>query len=478
MKSLLQNIKPAYIAGLLFLFNLFVKVLFIGSNQIDIDEPFSIYWAQAELNELLGLFKDENNPPAFFILLHFWIKIFGTSIWSVRFLPSLFASLAVLFIFRTGTRFFNNFVAITASLLYTFSNIATYHSHDVRVYSMFIFLSSVSVYYLLRLYNQPTDKKALAWWVVVNILLAYSHFYAFLLLFFEFAFILCNRQFRQKLLKPLFVLLGAIFLAYLPYAKLIILRFMSAKGGTWVEKPDFQAPYSRFVEFSNQPLTAVFFLLVIGFTLFLFVKRKTKISSPEWLIFLWFIASFLFMFLISFKVPMFIPKYMVYILPGFYLSLSLLMSRISVWNKRTGLVVAGLAVLLMAATSNLAEGNNRQPKETADYVRGIMAENSVAILCPPWLDLNFSYYYDMEMFNDFGNVRQRLNGNNIYPVYDFKGIKPETLNRAERVLFIDGWAQVSDPEGTILSNLRRMFGKEEVVEFKGYKVFSFSQRRI
>jgi 4-amino-4-deoxy-L-arabinose transferase-like glycosyltransferase len=469
--------KHILIITLLFLFNLLIKLLFITKNQIDIDEPFSIYWAQAGLKDLFGLFKDENNPPTFFLLLHFWIKIFGTSIFSVRFLPALFASLSVIFVYRTGNRFFNQFIAVVASLLYTFSDLATYHAHDTRVYSLFIFLSTVSMYYLLRLFENPTDRKVLWWWIITNILLTYSHFYGFLLLSFQFIFLCLNRNFRSKLIKPLIAMILALIIAYLPYIKLILMRFMSAKGGTWVGKPGLQDPYFRIVDFSNQPVPAIFFLLVIVAGIILLIKSKSKVKSEEWAVYLWFLAPFVFMYFISFKIPMFIPKYMVYILPGFYLTVSIILYRITEKHKKLQLWSAILAIVLMVASSNPAIGNNRQPKETAEFVKNNKDNNTVVFLCPPWLDINIAYYYNIEIFNDFGNVRNRLNEENIFPIYSFGNPQAELLKKAEKAIFIDGWYQVSDPEGTILKNLKSHFNNEELTTLRGYRVYYYTGKK-
>jgi mannosyltransferase len=461
----------------LFLFNLIIKLAFATRNQIDIDEPFTIYWAQADIKQLFGLFKDENNPPLFFLLMHFWVKLFGTGIFSVRFLPALFGSVSVLYVYKIGNRFFNRFVAILSSLIFSFSDLVTYHSHDVRVYSLFLLLATISMYYFLRVWEEPKKKSNLVLWILANILLTYSHFYGFLLLFFEGAFAIFNRDFRKRTFKPLIFMIGGMIAAYLPYLKIIIARFMAAKGGTWVSKPDFQAPYFRLVEFSNQPITAVFILAIIATAIVLSVIYQAKVKSTEWAIFLWFLAPFLFMYLISFLVPMFIPKYLVFLLPAYYLSVSILVFRLTEKFKKLQLGVGAVAAILMAATSNPANGNNRQPKEMAECVKSKLTKQTSAYICPPWIDINFAYYFNSGIFSDFGNVETRLKSENIYPIYNGKEINAETLRNSNDVLFIDCWYQVTDPEGSILNTLRNTFSKEEVTEFKGYKVYRFSEKK-
>ena len=56
-----------------------LKGLYLGSNSLGGDEPFSVYHSQLSLEHLLGIFQSENNPPLHFLLLHYWIKFFGIS---------------------------------------------------------------------------------------------------------------------------------------------------------------------------------------------------------------------------------------------------------------------------------------------------------------------------------------------------------------------------------------------------------------
>jgi mannosyltransferase len=82
-----RTITPWLIPVGLLVLNFILKLLFLGRNDIALDEPFTVFWAQVEFPALFEMLKTENNPPLFFLLLHFWIKIFGISAFSVRFLP-------------------------------------------------------------------------------------------------------------------------------------------------------------------------------------------------------------------------------------------------------------------------------------------------------------------------------------------------------------------------------------------------------
>jgi hypothetical protein len=60
--------------AVLVLLNFCLKGIFIHSGDISGDEPFTIYYSQVDFGTLLEMLKTENNPPFFFLLMHFWIN--------------------------------------------------------------------------------------------------------------------------------------------------------------------------------------------------------------------------------------------------------------------------------------------------------------------------------------------------------------------------------------------------------------------
>jgi len=264
--SKLIKLSPLLLAVLV-LTNFLFKGYCISHNAIAGDEPFSIFYAQPDVFTIIKELSIGNNPPLYEILLHFWIKLFGTSAIAVRSLSLIFSSIAVGFVFRLAQQFFNVQVAVYTSLLFILSNYQTIFAHEARVYSLLGLLCLISVFYYFRIIiKNDVSRSTVIKFIVVSTLLIYSHYFGFFILIVQFLFVLGTKELRLKYWRKLVLIAGIIFILYLPNTIVFIGRFLdSSSTGTWVSPTtDLGQLHAIIHLFSNDnPLAYVTMLILI-----------------------------------------------------------------------------------------------------------------------------------------------------------------------------------------------------------------------
>jgi uncharacterized membrane protein len=465
--------------ALLLLLNFILKGVFINSGGISGDEPFTIFYSQVDYETFFNMLKTENNPPLFFVLIHYWIKLFGISAVSTRFLPLVFSTLTVLYIYKTGIKFFNLRVALIASLLFTFSNFNIFFAHETRVYSLFALLTTVSIYSFLSLAKEKSGRKHFALLTLTNALLIYSHFFGFFVLLVQAISVLTIKDLRNTILKKYAYITAITMMLYAPYIKLLITRFAVSAKGTWIPPSNLESLYNNLWKFSNAPVNTVIYLgILLSALVVIILKRKTASGIPTAyakVILIWFLVPYLLIFLLSFITPMFLDRYLIFISIGYYFTIALAINYLDRPNWLF-YALSSLAVLLMMITCNPKTDTNRNTEELVNTIVRLKTKNAPVFLCPEWIDLGFAYYYNPEYFKDYKHTRSRLIADKVFPINSAYQVSDSLLATVESAVYLDGWSVQVDKDNLIYEKLRRSFSNVTTNEsFHGYKVYHFTR---
>jgi uncharacterized membrane protein len=74
------------------------------------------------------------HPPLYYVILHYWINLFGDTEFSTRFLSVIFGLFSIFMIYKVGTLLFNKNVGMLSSLLLALSVFHIQYSQEVRMY--------------------------------------------------------------------------------------------------------------------------------------------------------------------------------------------------------------------------------------------------------------------------------------------------------------------------------------------------------
>jgi hypothetical protein len=463
---------PILLVGIpvfLVLLNLVLKMLYLGHRDLALDEPFTIFYAQADLRSLFEMLKTENNPPLHFVIMHYWIRVFGISAFAARFPSMLFSVFTVYFVYRIGKDFLSVRTGILAALIFTFSSYQMQFAHEARVYPLFTFLTVLSMFLFLRMSVYPGKKSLLAGYAVTCMLLVYSHFFGWIVLFLQLLSCLVLKEFRPGLFKRVLTGLAFTVLFYTPYFWIFISRFLTAAGaGTWVPAPLLSDLYTMIWRFSNAPVTTVFFLLALlsGLVTFFIKGEKYADIRPSLkTIMIWFFIPYIMMFLVSFKIPVFLDRYVIFLSPAFYL---LVAAALDHTGKKPEIYypLAFISVLLMAVTFRPDVDNNRRIRDAVMKIKELKGENTLLFICPGWADKGFAYYYNEDIFRNYRAFDNDLNRDNVFPLNSAEQIDTNLVKQARDVLYFEDWSELVDKDHRIFYLFPKYFQSRETFKFK------------
>lgn len=147
------------------------------------DEAFSALAAGKSLVGILHLLRRDTNPPLYFFILHFWVKLAGTSEAALRALsvPSFLAACWVTWrIARRASG--SGRAALYAAFFYGASSEAVYQSMLARCHALLGLLAALSTLFFLEAFILPGRSRRAEWgYLAANVLGTFTHYWFFFL---------------------------------------------------------------------------------------------------------------------------------------------------------------------------------------------------------------------------------------------------------------------------------------------------------
>ncbi len=142
------------------------------------DEP--IHSVRIDYQPLAFVTAHNNGSALFAVLVHFLLGL-GPVEWMARLPSAVFGSFSILAVFFAGCCFFSSRTGLLAAALVTFSPFCIQISQYSRGYSLFMFMSLLSLYYFFRAWEEDRTKLWLTF-SIFTVLALYTHLMGFMLL--------------------------------------------------------------------------------------------------------------------------------------------------------------------------------------------------------------------------------------------------------------------------------------------------------
>jgi hypothetical protein len=174
------------------------------------DETLPLFVGREPLGDLFDIVLGKRGGAPLHFLLAWVVAHAGGGLETMRFLSALFATASLPAIAILGNRLAGRGVALTATALAAASWVLLFHGIYARMYSLFLFFSTLSYIALLRALDRGS-RRSWALWAVLMLLAIASHPYGALVLGSQGLFVLLSRS-RLRQAVPTFavVLLLAI----------------------------------------------------------------------------------------------------------------------------------------------------------------------------------------------------------------------------------------------------------------------------
>ncbi len=279
------------------------------------DEAYSILVAQKPITFFFSKLTFE--PPFYYILLHFWIKLFGPSEIATRSLSLLAFTLAtVLVVFWAEKLFDKHWLSWFLPVFFFLNPQLAYYAFEVRTYGWYILFATISMFAYME--------KKWQWYIISTVLGFYTHSFFILLLFVQGVHYFVTHQkffhirhLKSFLIDPMMQSLVSIGLLISPWL-FVILRASSKLTSSWYYPVDFHLIRSvlgnMFFGYEGTPASLWPWTMAVSLVLlggFLFAI-KTKETRRQNLFF--FLAIFLPLIIIigiSFIKPLFVNRYLI-----------------------------------------------------------------------------------------------------------------------------------------------------------------------
>lgn len=378
-----------------FLFN--NTPLYFMTQSLWRDEAFSYLLAKKSIIEIVRLTAQDFNPPLYYIILHFWIALFGKSEIALRslslvffaltlYVMSLFLDHIVIHAHKKRRWLYLTLFALNPGLLY--------YAFEARMYSLYAFIATLSFYFFLRKKKIP--------YLIASIAGLYAHYFFVFVIATQIVFqiIMYRKKFLEKSTHMIIP-----FLVFLPWFIAIYPHLAAHTTEFWILKttlPDFIQSigtlftgYESFYEYYNYFIIALsLFLTVLVIVLsFHYFHRHRKKYDLFVLFALWSFLFYIGILSASFFIPLFLFRYLIFAPIGFCLFLSYLLEKTS---RHTFLILITLLFIVTIHYTALESLYRKKGdvRKTIREIKTIARKNDLIYVADPTLYFTTVYYFD------------------------------------------------------------------------------------
>jgi len=497
------SILPQVTVGMLLLLIIgaatFLRFYQIGKLSFWEDEIFTAKVATLSLKDMFqALWPSRINMDLYFVLVHYWVKIFpDASEGTLRSISGIFSVASIPVVFLLGRALGANraqavAIGLIAALLVTVNAWHIQYGQELRSYSLVFLLATLSTFLLMKAVEQPSSPIRWVGYAIVSAAAVHAHLLAVLVLIAQAASLLVLlwgsvRTFPFKETVGSGIAIGVLV------APLVVAVIMPERVDliAWIPELTLNRIKNFTIALTGNQGGLLLVLYLLGASIGLGVGARAWLRGEN-LVRKWkftLMASCLFLpvaialvFSMAMK-PIFVNKYLLFVMP--YLAILAAVGIVTLtsfkWERLAFTPILGTSILLTAvalsATGVKAYFEDFQKddfrevaqflaKECSEDLRLYHSERSEAKIT----------YYNADLKSQIPRLKWRDKLNEKPSAEELADFLPDGYSRACLML----WRGAANPEvrdqtRVIRSALRTKFAQVATVDFYGMKVETYAE---
>jgi len=245
--------KRLLVAGAVVAVIIGIVLRFWTKSDMWLDEALTFDISRLPLSQLHSALMRDGAPPLYYVLLHLWMKVFGTSDLGVRSLSGVLSVATLPFAWVAGRRIGGRTVAVGVVVLLASSPFAVRYATENRMYALVAFLTAAGLVALQRALRRPAVGNLIGVGLATSLLL-YSQYWALYLVGVTALWLAWQwRRGQMERRRGAGAALGAVIvggLTFVPWLPTFI--YQSHHTGTpWATPADFAALVNAVTSFAG-----------------------------------------------------------------------------------------------------------------------------------------------------------------------------------------------------------------------------------
>lgn len=294
---------------LILLVALFLRLVNLNQS-FWLDEAISALIAQKPFPFQWSGISGDFQPPLYYLLLHFFMKLGSSTEWVLRIPSVIFGVLTIAILYKITAELFNRKIALTSSLILATSQFHIYYSQELRMYSLLGLITTLAMWTFY--------KKKWFWLTLFNILGLYTNYMFTLILASQVVWLIYRYKRDFDILKKWTMSLLLTTFFYLPWVPNLLKQWNASKNlintlPLWNELsslPFWKLPIQIFLKFTlgridfySKYFYGLIFGILVIFYGYIILHLRNRLNEKTRFVLNWFMIPLIMSMLMSFFIP-------------------------------------------------------------------------------------------------------------------------------------------------------------------------------